>query len=91
MLHPIILMVVGELHVEVENSWWVDEYVLCAERLWIWAIWVSDGVIAGANTDDGSACEEEDEPTEEGKNVHALAGHSVWEIKIAGEELGLMR
>lgn len=66
MLHPIILVVVGELHVEVEHSRRVDKYVLRAEWFWVWAVGVGDGVIAGPDSDYGCACKEKHEPAEEG-------------------------
>lgn len=76
-IHAIVLFVVGELHVEVEDSGGVDEYVLGAEWFWIWTPWVGKWVIAGAHSDDGCACEEQDEPAEEGEDVDGLSADCV--------------
>jgi hypothetical protein len=81
-LHPVILMIVGELNVKIERSGRIDEDILGAECGGIRTVLVAYKIIACPHPDDGRAHEYHYEPTQESEGVDALAGCEVRVVEI---------
>jgi hypothetical protein len=89
-VHSIVLVVVGELDVEVELSGRLDQDVLRAEGQGVVAEGVGDRTVAGPHPDDRGPDEDHGKPTEEGDCVDALASGKVRVVEVTHQQRGLV-